>query len=70
MATLLQAHIAWMRKEVASLTDQIRIIEEKKARYYSRHDDKPEVEMTQVLLVENKRKKAELEELLKEYDKG
>ncbi|WP_164784037.1 MULTISPECIES: hypothetical protein [unclassified Mesorhizobium] len=57
-----------MKKEVASLTDQIRIIEEGKARYYSRHDDGPQVEMTQTFLAENKRSKAELEELLKQYE--
>ncbi|TPK70291.1 hypothetical protein FJ930_18370 [Mesorhizobium sp. B2-4-15] len=70
MGTMLENHIAWMKRQVASLTDQIRIIEEKKARYYSRHHDGPEVEMTQSFLAENKRQKVELEELLKQYDKG
>lgn len=70
MATMLENHIAWMRKEVASLADQIRIIEDKKARYYSRHADEPEVEMTETFLAENKRKKAELEELLKQHGIG
>ncbi|MER9028157.1 hypothetical protein [Mesorhizobium sp. M0674] len=70
MATMLENHIAWMKKEVASLADQIRIIEDKKARYYSRHDDGPQVEMTETFLVENKRKKAELEDFLKQQSAG
>jgi hypothetical protein len=68
MATMLEHHIAWMKKEVVNLTDQIRVIEEKRARYYSRHGNEPEEEVTEFFLVENKRKKAELEELLRHPD--
>ncbi|GLS41598.1 hypothetical protein GCM10010869_71950 [Mesorhizobium tianshanense] len=70
MATMLENHIAWMKKEVASLADRIRIIEDEEARFYSRHDGEPEVDMTQTFLAENKLKKAELENLLKQYGIG
>lgn len=67
MPTMSENHIAWMKKEVANLAEQIRFIEDKKGRFYSQHGREPRVEITQPILIENKRKKAELEDLLKQH---
>ncbi|MDF3217498.1 hypothetical protein EN962_26175 [Mesorhizobium sp. M7A.F.Ca.CA.001.09.2.1] len=68
MATMLENHIAWMKKEVVSLNARIEMIEAGKARFYSKHDNGPSVDTTDTILADNKELKAELEGLLKEYD--
>lgn len=61
-------HIAWMRKELGSVTRSIEQLESGRGRYYSMRDGKIDSDLTANLLSDHKRTKAELEGLLKEYD--
>jgi SRSO17 transposase len=61
-----EEHVAWMEEEhIRMLRDQIRIIEDGSARYFSSHDGRPAVWMSQTKRSpDNKRRLAELERLL------
>lgn len=61
-------HIAWMRKELVSVTKSIERLESGQGRYYSMRDGKIDSDLTASLLSDHRRTKAELEGLLKEYD--
>ncbi|RWL45276.1 MAG: hypothetical protein EOR60_15130 [Mesorhizobium sp.] len=61
-------HIAWMRRELASVTKSIEYLESGQGRYYSMRDGKIDSDLTASVLSDHKRTKAELEGLLKEYD--
>jgi hypothetical protein len=59
-----EEHIAWMEEYIRMLRDQIRIIEDGSARYFSSHDGGPAVDVTDETLADNKRRLAELERLI------
>lgn len=64
MATLKERHIAYLEEQVITNSDLIRIIQDKQARFFSRHGHEPEVETTQADLANAKRKLAEATDLL------
>jgi hypothetical protein len=59
-----EEHIAWMEEYIRMLRDQIRIIEDGSARYFSARDGGPAVDVTDKTLADNKRRLAELERLI------
>lgn len=66
---MLENHIAWLEEQQRKLLEQIRVIDEKDARYFRREGSSPEVDITDDLQASNKERLKHIEEQLRHYKK-